>query len=45
MGLASTNDFGFGTGAFSINFWVRLDAIRTVQNLLDMRAGGARIQQ
>ena len=42
VSLASTNDFGFGTGAFSINFWVRLDAIGgTAQNLLDMRAGSA----
>ena len=42
VSLASSNDFGFGTGAFSINFWVRLDAIGgTAQNLLDMRAGSA----
>ena len=42
VSLASSNDFGFGTGSFSINFWVRLDAIGgTAQNLLDMRAGSA----
>ena len=42
VSLASSNDFGFGPGAFSINFWVRLDAIGgTAQNLLDMRAGSA----
>ena len=42
VSLASSNDFGFGTGSFSINFWVRLDAIGgTNQNLLDMRAGSA----
>ena len=46
VSLASTNDFGFGTGAFSINFWVRLDAIRgTAQNLLDMRAAVQVTQQ
>ena len=42
VSLASSNDFGFGTGSFSINFWVRLDTIGgTAQNLLDMRAGSA----
>ena len=42
VSLASSNDFGFSTNAFSINFWIRLDAIgSTAQNLLDMRAGSA----
>jgi len=40
--LASANDFGMGTGDFSVNFWVRLDAIGAgAQNLFDMRAGDA----
>ena len=42
VSLASTNDFGFVEGDFSVNFWVRLDAIgATAQNLFDMRAGSA----
>ena len=40
--LDSSNDFGFTNGNFSINFWVRLDAIGSgAQNLFDMRAGSA----
>ena len=42
VSLASSNDFGFTTGDFSVNFWVRLDAIGSgAQNLFDMRAGSA----
>ena len=42
VSLASSNDFGFGTDNFSVNFWIRLDAIGgTAQNLFDMRAGSA----
>jgi len=35
------SDFGFGTGDFNIEFYVNLDAVDSLQTLIDMRAGSA----
>jgi len=40
VGVASQNDFGFGTGDFTIEFWVYLNSVAAVdQMLVDLRAG------
>ena len=40
VGVASQNDFGFGTGDFTVEFWVYLNSVAAVdQMLVDLRAG------
>ena len=39
LDIISEPDFGFGTGDFSVEAWINLDADAGIQNLFDFRAG------
>ena len=39
--VVSNNDFGFGTGDFTVEGYFRFDSVATTQNLFDFRAGAS----
>jgi len=39
LGISSNDDFGFGTGDFTIEGWFYFDSVAGTQGLLDFRAG------
>ena len=41
LGIASNNDFGFGTGDYTVDGWFYFDSVSVVQTLFDFRAGAA----
>jgi hypothetical protein len=41
LGVASNNDFGFGTGDYTVDGWFYFDSVSVVQTLFDFRAGAA----
>ena len=41
VGVASNNDFGFGTGDFTVEGWFYFDSVANTQTLFDFRSGVA----
>ena len=41
LGVASNNDFGFGTSDYTVDGWFYFDSVSVVQTLFDFRAGAA----
>ena len=39
VGVSSNNDFGFGTGDFSVETWIYLNSLAGTQQVIDFRAG------
>ena len=41
IGIASNDDFGFGTGDYTVEGWFRFNSVASTQNLFDFRAGAS----